>query len=150
MYPLSQTVPWTLPVMFESNIGCKVLSFLAVGTVVEGTLTLVLVAVERYMKICRLPGNQLTSIAKRIIIVLYTAFAVLLGSPFLYYSGSTSIKHDEKNVTGQICSMISGTMTYDAIAVVATLVVTAIVEWLVMLVLYFRICRKLLYTGNSV
>ena len=87
-----------LLVMFESDIGCKVVCFLAVGTGVEGTLTLVLVAVERYKKICKPPGNQLTSTTKRTVTGSYTVFAVLMGSPFLYYSGVTTVDHDVKNV----------------------------------------------------
>ena len=132
-----------LLVMFESDIGCKVVCFLAVGTGVEGTLTLVLVAVERYKKICKPPGNQLTSTTKRTVIGSYTVFAVLMGSPFLYYSGVTTVDREVKNVTGQICSMISGPMTNDAIVVGVTLMLTALVELLIMAVLYFRICRKL-------
>ncbi|OWF45435.1 rhodopsin-like [Mizuhopecten yessoensis] len=73
----------THPLMFDNNVGCKMAAFLGILFACVSADFLLVIAIERYIKLCRPFGRQMTIFIKKAIIVVITLFGLVLSVPAL-------------------------------------------------------------------
>ena len=138
-----------LPVKYESHMGCKMAWFFATFVTLDGTYILVLVAVNRYLMICRPLGGQLSSNMKQVSIFIATGLAAVMSAPCLYFSGTVKVSSKDK-IIGDACAMFTSGITYEIAFVFSmALLVMIVAELGIMAVLYFRICRAVKHIGGE-
>ena len=93
-----------LPYTFTNAPACKIFRYLNTFVAISCGLTLVLVATERYRKICRPYGKQLTETMSIYCIVAVMITSALLTSPALYIYGLKTIQFHEHGVNGTGCT----------------------------------------------
>ena len=136
-----------LPVKYESYIGCKIAWFLATIVTLDGTYILVLVAVNRYVMICRPLEAQLSSKWKRVSIFIATVLAVIMSAPCLYFSGTVEVTSKD-GIIGDACALFTSGIPYEiALVFSLALLVMIVAELVLMSILYFRICRVVKHIG---
>jgi hypothetical protein len=74
-------------VVFASDIGCRLSTFTAWSTNAVSVLMLLVISVNRYLKICRPIHHQMTLFWKRIALVIVLVVSVISCLPFLHFSG---------------------------------------------------------------
>jgi hypothetical protein len=73
--------------IFTSDVGCRLLKFTAWSTNAVSVLMLVVISVDRYLKICRPTQQQMTLFWKRISLLIITIVSVVSCLPYLHFSG---------------------------------------------------------------
>ena len=89
----------TSPLSYPSgNLGCKIGQYLSVATTATSIFILLLIAIDRYLKICKPFGRQMDLKSRKLCIIIIIIMAVILSSPplallevseFQTYSGYT-------------------------------------------------------------
>ena len=132
-----------LPVSFDNDIACKVMRFLALTTTCVSACTILVIAVQRYLKICRPLGRQMTRKWKKLSIFIVIVIMVIASSPCLVLYGSVPVLKRGSNLVGLRCSNIAGHMEiFDAIFK-GTLFLIAVMILVGLIVLYSLIGRVL-------
>lgn len=72
---------------FRSDFGCRLSTFTAWSTNAVSVLMLLIISINRYLKICRPHQQQMTVYWKRMSLIIISIFSVVSCSPFLYFSG---------------------------------------------------------------
>lgn len=83
-------------VTFTSDIGCRLSTFSAWSTNAVSVLMLLVISVNRYLKICRPLHQQMTLFWKRASLIIITVVSVVSCTPFLHFSG---VRHGQVNTT---------------------------------------------------
>jgi Flp pilus assembly protein TadB len=99
-----QIIDETHPYTFDAPIACKVFRFFDTNLAIAAAMMLVVIASERFRKICRPNGNQVTE--KR---AVRSIIAVIIGSsiatsPALLIYGKHTVIIESKNINGSECS----------------------------------------------
>ena len=89
-----------LSVRFDSDIACKVMWFFAMGTVVLSALTLLIIAVDRYRKICKPFGKQMTRKWKRLSLVICLIVDIILSSQCFFFYGAAAVQKRDRQLIG--------------------------------------------------
>ncbi|XP_060072051.1 blue-sensitive opsin P467-like [Ylistrum balloti] len=109
----------TYPLIFDNDFGCKMAAFLGILFASTSADFLLVIAVERYIKLCRPFGRQMTIYIKKILIVVTCVVGLILSAPALdvykveqvpmKIEGGIKLqtwkcidKMDEKHVTGHM------------------------------------------------
>ncbi|XP_069116332.1 putative neuropeptide Y receptor 11 [Argopecten irradians] len=71
----------TYPLMFDNNIGCKMAAFWGIFLAGLSANFLVAIAVERYLKLCRPFGRQMTIFVKKLCILFMVLFSLVFAAP---------------------------------------------------------------------
>ena len=132
-----------LPVMFDSDIACKVMWFLAMLTTGVSAFTLLVIAVQRYRKICKPFKKQMTYQLKRVSIVVVIIIMLFLATPGLAFYGSSPVEKSGMNVTGYRCTSVTAGVPTVALVYKAILFLTILIELIALVVLYTLIGRLL-------
>ena len=135
----------SLPVMYDSNIACKAMWFLAMLTTGTSAYTLLVIAVQRYLKICKPFGRQMTPRWKRIAIALVILVLIFLSLPAFVFYGSAPVERQDMdmNLTGFRCTSVTADMPKVALVYKFVLFLTILTELIVLIVLYSLIGRLL-------
>lgn len=102
-------VPFTIAEAFHAytyteHISCRILRFVLYYTCICSSLTLVLIALERFRKICRpLKPQMSVTMAKKALIVVNAGIAFVSASPSLVLYGRNTIDTGVSNITGTKC-----------------------------------------------
>lgn len=94
-----------LPAKFTSDILCKVLWYFNEATTISSALLLVVVAVQRYLKVCK-PLATFNLQWKRIAIFLCFITASIFSIPTLFFYGKLTFPHPLYNITGSRCGQL--------------------------------------------
>lgn len=98
-----------LPAKFTSDILCKVLWYFSQATTISSGLLLVVIAVQRYLKVCK-PMLSLTLRWKRIAIFLCFITSSIFSIPTLFFYGELQFQHPiNSSVIGSRCGQIGRT-----------------------------------------
>ncbi|KAK3093996.1 hypothetical protein FSP39_022688 [Pinctada imbricata] len=103
-----------LPVRFPGDFLCKVLWFLSQSSTISSSLLLLVIAVHRYMKVCKPLKPKWSLKYKRLAVGLSITSAVVVSLPTFAFYGEIQIYNAELNVTGYRCSHVhERTVGYD-------------------------------------
>ncbi|XP_069116330.1 orexin receptor type 2-like [Argopecten irradians] len=91
------------PLKFESNVGCKLVAFFGVLFATVSADLLVIIAVDRFLKICFPFGTQMTLYWKRVSLVALCVAGTLIAIPALFVYGSVPVYNPVYNLTGWRC-----------------------------------------------
>ena len=137
-----------IPIIYKIDIACKIERYLRMITTAFAMFTLVFIVIDRYLKVCRPYGRQMTKPWKKIFIGLVVLSGFLVSAPcFLFYGSAPKIS-DDGSVIGHRCSSVSAGMPELALAFTVSLFSIASLELIFMSVLYFLICRVIFKTAK--
>lgn len=134
------------PVMFPADVVCKFLFFSTSVTIISSLLLLFVISVQRYQKICRPFGWQMTERHKYCCVALTVFCAGLLSVPVLVLYGNHPIH--KTNITGVVCGVGTGKHTDLAVYNYVILSLECIVVG-IMSFLYFLVGKRVFYSFKS-
>ena len=88
-------------VTYPSDLLCQLLSFLVIFNSGISSHLILIIALQRYLTLCRPLGKQLTARARRLSLVIVTVLALIYGLPAFYASGT----HGQNRTS--TCSIVS-------------------------------------------
>lgn len=132
---------------------CKIKSFFNVFTVSGSAFCLLIISIDRFLKICRPLKWQIKPKLALVLcfILLAVAFVFALPVAFLWGTHSYQEPYQGYNVTVTVCEKDANYMCTESplvYTIFAETIITCVM--LIMFVLYIFICRKILKTKDSV
>ncbi|XP_060064829.1 cholecystokinin receptor type A-like [Ylistrum balloti] len=94
------------PVNSRGNIICKVAWFCTRTISTTSGLLILIIALQRFLKVCRPFGHQMTSVWKRILVAGALAMSCLMHTPLFIFYGEITLHNPSRNVTGRRCGLI--------------------------------------------
>jgi len=94
-------------VNFQSSIICKLITFSTYSwTAISGNILLV-IGVQRYLKICKPLGTQMTLFWRRAAVAITIGYSVAYSSPLLYSAGIKEFDwtFEDRNMTVKTCAL---------------------------------------------
>ena len=143
---LSETI---LPVMYISNIGCKINRYLCMVTTATSINLLLLIAVFRYFKICKHSHRQQYLKWQKVSVIVIILTVSIISLPCFVFFGSAEVISENGELTGYRCTGISGGKPKFALAFNVLLLVLVVSVMVVMSILYFLICRVIFTKTHS-
>lgn len=142
-FPLKMVELW-LPVMYPSGLLCKVQNSIICFTCVASALTLLIISVDRYKKVCRPTQSQMTLMHAKILFLVITivslAFAVTAA---LVYDRRNLSLTDGGDLVGHICVMdFNSVITQGYFLALFVVLVTVLGTMLVLYCLVWRAAKK--------
>ena len=99
-----------LPIIYKIDIACKIERYLRMITTAFAMFTLVLIVIDRYLKVCRPYGRQMTKPWKKVLIGLVVVSGLFVSAPcFLFYGSAPKIS-DDGSIIGRRCSSVNAGM----------------------------------------
>lgn len=92
-----------LPVMFYDNWGCKIAWFNGRNLSNTSGMLILVIAIQRYLKVCRPFGWQMTIRWQKAAVALLLISSVLIDIPILFFYGTSKIQNEILGVTGSRC-----------------------------------------------
>lgn len=105
VYMPTEIVDNRYPYMFFSEAACKICLFLGKVSTNGSAFILVVIAVDRFLKICRPLGSQLSSKTARVMCGIAVAFSILFAWPNAFVYGRKLRMFENNTVTGYACSV---------------------------------------------
>ncbi|XP_061185275.1 uncharacterized protein LOC133193349 [Saccostrea echinata] len=134
------------PVMFPSEVICKLLFFSTSLTIISSLLLLLVISVQRYQKICRPFGWQMTESHKYCFVAMTVCCAGLLSIPVIVLYGKHPIQR--ANITGVQCGV--GTGKHGDLAIYNYIILTLeCIAVGIMTYLYFLVGKRVFYSFKS-
>ncbi|KAK3101933.1 hypothetical protein FSP39_007464 [Pinctada imbricata] len=99
-----EIVDESMPYNFSDVTSCKIFRYLNTCVGISCGLTLVLVAIERYRKICHPQGTQLSERGSIYFIVGVILASFIISSPALYLYGLKTVTFENYDVKGTECT----------------------------------------------
>ncbi|XP_062614991.1 cholecystokinin receptor-like [Saccostrea cucullata] len=124
---------------FDNIIACKALQFLVPLFTFSSILFLLIIAVHRYLKVCRPFGKQMTLKWKRFAMCVVLIMALILSLPMIYFYGLVSFPNTEKGIVGLRCSRSKSATKTLSLIFGGFLVISTIVIILSLIILYSKI-----------
>ncbi|XP_060062870.1 cholecystokinin receptor type A-like [Ylistrum balloti] len=135
-----------LPLKYYGNALCKTLWFFSEATTIASGLLLLVIGLQRYLKVCKPFEAQMTSTWKKIALIVTVTSACFISAPSVLFYGEIQ-SYSLVNMTGVRCGkrddneyLAQGIIIYNVI-----LCATAIVGVITMAVLYGLIARVIYY-----
>ena len=136
------------PVLFVSNVGCKLVAFFSMLFVMLSSDILVVIAFDRYLKLCKPFHRGLSQQRRKLSLLVLITVGICMAIPCLFYYGSVPQKHSTFNVTGWRCiNTQSGSDSEIAYKIVAF--VYTIVRLCALVVFYYLIGRSVFKRINK-
>lgn len=98
-----EIVDESLPYSYSDTMSCKIFRFVNFCVALSCAFTLVLIASERYRKICKPYGIQMTEIRAKKYVIIVIISTVVVSLPVLYIYGTKTIELNEVQ-TGKECT----------------------------------------------
>lgn len=93
-----------LPIRFSGDALCKGLWFLTKWSTLVSALMLLLIAIERYKKVCKPFGPQMTPLAKQLSMIALFVVSAILTFPTVFFHGEISFPaRGTSHLTGYRC-----------------------------------------------
>ena len=156
LFACSVGVPFAIAESFHAytyteHVSCRILRFVLYYTTICSSLTLVLIALERFRKICRPLKRQMSiSMAKKALILVNAGISFVSASPALIMFGRNTIQTGVSNKTGTKC-FISDTFVDTKWPTVFNiyLLCLAIASTVIMSVCYISVARQVSNVGKE-
>lgn len=124
---------------FTCNILCKFLWYFAASTTFMSILLLTIIAINRYLKVCRPFGKQMSTFTKRAALLFAFCFSFLLGAPSAFLYGSVEFSSPDMNLTGRRCSKLKDVNKIASLAYSVLIAVVLLSAVSILIVLYGKI-----------
>ena len=131
------------PIKHGTDIECKIKSFLCMSSIMASIIILLLIAIDRYLKICRSFGRQIDLQWKKRSIGITIIAALVLSVPFLVFNGAVESTYPGTNVTARNCLEVDYGVPAAAMFFYGLYLLIVLAELVIMSVLYFCICRRI-------
>ena len=95
------------PVTYTNDFACKTMWFLAFNSTSASSLMLFVIAVQRYLKVCKPFGQQMTIRYRRIALALLVFLSVLISVPTFFFYGLRDVFHSTGTL-GKRCTNVRG------------------------------------------
>ncbi|XP_060080011.1 cholecystokinin receptor type A-like [Ylistrum balloti] len=92
-----------LPVTFYDNWGCKIAWFNGRNLSNTSGMLILVIAIQRYLKVCRPFGWQMTIGWQKAAVIVLLIASVLIDIPILFFYGTSAIHNTILGVTGSRC-----------------------------------------------
>ena len=138
-----------LPVKYNSDITCKLFKFLGLIFTGSSGLTLMLIAIQRYLKVCKPYGKQMTHKWKKIYMVIILGCSTLTALPCFAFYGSAEVKSNDGAIKGSQCASVTAGMPKVALVYKAVLFLF-VVGVLIVLIVLFSLIGRVLYRLNKI
>ncbi|XP_061166727.1 cholecystokinin receptor-like [Saccostrea echinata] len=134
------------PVMFPDDVLCKCLLYVNYLATQSSIFLLVVISIQRFLKICRPFQKQMTLYWKRFSLVTISLVTTIILIPELIFYGRVPVKSAKYNVTGYICgpirqpeSMATGLISFTAAAMSVSVISIAVI-----VIIYLYILKHLI------
>lgn len=124
------------PVTFTNDMLCKTMWFIGINVTIVSSLMLLVIAVERYLKICKPFRQQMTNGYKRIALVLLVIIPLLISISAYFFYGSRDVIH-ESGTMGKRCTNVRGPWTKTEPLVFKAAIALVIVSIIVSLIVLY-------------
>ncbi|XP_048775766.2 cholecystokinin receptor-like [Ostrea edulis] len=124
---------------FDDEHLCKAWWFSAGFTTLTSVFFLLIIAVHRYLKVCKPLGKQMTLKWKRGALCVGLTVAFTLSVPMSHFYGSESFLNDERQIHGLRCGRLSTTNKTGSLIFGGVIVLTAITLIVALICLYSKI-----------
>ncbi|CAG2232522.1 unnamed protein product [Mytilus edulis] len=126
-----------------TNAGfCKLLRVLCHVTALMSAFILLVIAIQRYLLVCRPLGRQMTPCLRKFFVVLSVIFSSILGFPAVIFYGIADVTHLGMN--GTACKYIDKSVGSPELKIYNTIfMLTCIVGIIAVCVLYFKVVRRI-------
>ena len=138
-----------VPVKYTSDITCKILWFLGLIFTGSSGLTLMLIAIQRYLKLCKPTWKQMTRKWKKIYLAISIGCTTLISLPCFAFFGSTEVKSNDGAIKGSRCASVTADMPEVALVYKAFLFLI-VLGVLIVLIVLFSLIGRVLYRLNKV
>lgn len=98
-----------LPYKYPNSAICKCLNVMACGLIVASVFLLLVISVQRYQKICRPFGFQMTLHFKRKVVASVFTLAIAFAFPTIFLTEKIEVLHPVTNITGYRCGPVPNT-----------------------------------------
>lgn len=133
-----------LPVNFRGSILCKALWFPTNVTSFSSMFLLLTISLQRYLKVCRPFGKQMTLRWKRGALGLTLFMSVALSMPLNIWNEEIPVRNKELNITGYMCeARLEGNLGAGFIIFVVCVTVLALIIMLGMIIFNSLIGRTI-------
>ena len=132
------------PVTFDSDIGCKFIRFFGNVLVILSGILLTMIAIQRYILVCKAFSQKLDMLKKKMLLVGITVFTLAISAPKFVFTGSMDIDTVHANVSGIVCGIkenFEGTIPLRVYNYI--LVATAVISVTALAVLYILLVRAI-------
>ncbi|XP_033744111.1 orexin receptor type 2-like [Pecten maximus] len=138
-----------LPVKFESGIACKVIHFVPMTLSTASASLLLVIAVNRYLKICKPFRKQITLYWKKFTLIIISGSSVLLSLPCFLFYGPKEIVEEKTNITGTRCTNIRGPWSHiEPLVFKSVMFVVAVAILFSLVILYILIGKQVFKHRN--
>ncbi|XP_048731244.1 phe13-bombesin receptor-like [Ostrea edulis] len=132
-----------LPLRFQGNEICKILWFASQATTMCSAFMLVVIAIQRYLKVVRPFKKQMTIQTKHFSLIAVVILSLFLSLPCLMFYGEITIDNPNLNLKGYRCGTNPDADRTALFLYNAILFVTAVGGLLVISILYIMIGRTI-------
>ena len=135
-------------VTFSSRILCQTMQYFIGLTTYTSIVLLLIIAIQRYMKVCQTPKLPMTVYVKRglVFLVFFISFLFALPIPFIY--GTLPYKNENHGIKGTRCGKLKNSNMIAGVAYECIIGITTVVIVTALIVLYskigYTIYRKLI------
>lgn len=98
-------------VNYDHNIMCKIPYFVTRTMATASGMLLFGIAIQRYLKVCRPFGRQMTPFMDKALLVVTVVIGVSIDIPILFFYGSVEVKNLDRNIIGFRCGRVDADIT---------------------------------------
>ena len=137
------------PLTFTDDLICKILTFYNFFICLSSACVLIVIAVDRYRKICKPHAKQMSQKAAKIMCLVAMVIALLFSWPALIMYGSTPAKTRDPFIDGRECNLlIEVRSTMYPLIFNGLLLIVAISSFIILAILY-TVIGKVIWKHRS-
>lgn len=100
VHPIGNASETLVSVIYKIDIACKIEKYLRMITVAASMFTLVLIVIDRYLKVCRPFGRQMTKGCKKKFLVMVIFIGMTISAPCFLFYGSAEVTSEGGTIIG--------------------------------------------------
>jgi hypothetical protein len=128
-----------MQVTFNNTHLCKAWWFFAAFISFMSILILFIIAIHRYLKVCRPHGKQMTLKWKRSALGIALTLALIVSLPTIYFYGSVPFPNDDERIVGQRCTRLKTANKTASLIFGGIVLITAVAIIVALIFFYLRI-----------
>lgn len=138
------------PLRFDSDVECKLLAYFSIAFVTMSSHLLLVITIDRFLKICRPFSSQMTLGWKKFALCLLIIDGILVSAPSVKVYGAVPVTLQQGNVTGRLCINVpSGETRIWHLIYKTFMMIYGSIHFLVLVVLYILIIRSIYIQSRS-
>ncbi|XP_069118067.1 RYamide receptor-like [Argopecten irradians] len=132
------------PLRYDNNTVCKMMAFSSIACVAMSSNLLLIITIDRYLKICTPFRSQLTLRRKKIALAVIVFAGLVAALPSVVVYGSVPVTDWQGNVTGKLCINVpSGEGRIWHLTYKGVIFIYGSAHFLALVVLYLLILRSI-------